>query len=87
MKKSKTSHPQILVGEVVAEKMEKTVAVKVTRRFRHPLYRRPVSRSKKYLVDCREIAVVLGDQVEIQNCRPFSRRKNWRLIKKVSPSK
>lgn len=83
MKKNKSPRPQIFSGEVMDNKMEKTAVIKITRRFPHPLYHRLVSRSKKYLVDCREIIVNVGDRVEIQNCRPFSRKKSWRVVKKL----
>ncbi len=74
---------RVLVGEVVSTKMDKTIAVRVERRVAHPLYKKYVRRSSKYLVhdearECRE-----GDVVAIEECRPISRRKRWRLARVI----
>jgi small subunit ribosomal protein S17 len=76
-----------LTGRVVSDKMEKTVTVLVQRRVTHPLYGKIVTRSKKYHAhdesnECRE-----GDLVTIEECRPLSRTKNWRVAKLVERAK
>jgi small subunit ribosomal protein S17 len=66
-----------LTGVVTSDKMDKTVVVSVERRYRHPLYKKVVKETKKYMVhdennDCR-----VGDTVSIVESRPYSRRKRW----------
>ena len=76
-----------LTGRVVSDKMERTVTVLVERRVTHPLYGKIVTRSKKYHAhdesnECKE-----GDLVTIEECRPISRTKNWRVAKLVEKAK
>lgn len=67
-------------GVVVSKKMEKTAKVKVERMGMHPLYKKRIKKSKKYL--CHdEIGVKPDDRVIIQECRPMSKRKKFRIIK------
>ena len=69
-----------LVGEVVSNKMTKTVMVLVTRRFAHPVYKKYVTRTKRYYVhDGKEICQV-GDKVIIEATRPLSKLKRWRVV-------
>ncbi|MDY0018389.1 MAG: 30S ribosomal protein S17 [Anaerolineae bacterium] len=70
---------KVLIGIVTSEKMEKTVVVRVDRRYRHPLYEKVVSSSKKYLVHDEENTGHVGDKVRIIESRPLSRRKHWVL--------
>ena len=68
-----------LIGEVVSNRMEKTIAVLVERQVQHPLYKKYIRRSTKFLAhdegnECNE-----GDTVAIEECRPLSKRKSWRL--------
>lgn len=75
----KAKSPRTLIGQVVSNKMDKTIAVRVERRVEHPIYKKYVRRSTKLLVhdeanECRE-----GDMVAIEECRPISKRKSWRL--------
>jgi small subunit ribosomal protein S17 len=76
---SETALKRILTGRVVSDKMDKTVTVLVERKVKHPLYGKIVTRSKKYHAhdeknECRE-----GDVVTIEECRPLSRTKAWRV--------
>ena len=76
-----------LTGRVVSDKMDRTVTVLVERRVTHPLYGKIVTRSKKYHAhdetnECKE-----GDLVTIEECRPISRTKNWRVAKLVEKAK
>lgn len=74
---------RVLEGEVVSDKMEKTVVVKVTRRFKHPMLGKIVQSSKNYKVhDEKEIASV-GDVVEMCECRPLSKTKHMILSRIV----
>lgn len=71
-------------GVVTSVKMKKTIAVEVGRSFSHPLYRRIVRRSSKFLVHDEKNEARLGDTVEIVETRPLSKRKRWRLKRIVS---
>jgi small subunit ribosomal protein S17 len=72
-----------LQGIVVSIKMQKSAVVKVDRHYRHPLYKKTVKRSKKYLVH-DEKEVKEGDKVLIQECRPMSKRKRFKIIKVIN---
>ena len=67
------------VGQVVSTKMAKTIVVEVTRRVPHPLYKRVVTRRKKFYAHDEDAAAKLGDTVRIIESRPLSRLKRWRL--------
>jgi small subunit ribosomal protein S17 len=66
-------------GTVVSDKMDKTVVVEVERRVTHPLYKKIVRRSKKYLAHDESNALKVGDLVRIRECRPLSKRKCWEV--------
>ena len=69
-------------GVVVSNKMDKTVVVKVERKFLHPLYKRTVKRHKKYAAHYEGAeGLNIGDKVEIISCRPLSKTKCWRVGK------
>ena len=72
-------HKQTKIGEVVSTKMQKTIVVEVTRRVAHPLYRRIVSRKKKFHAHDETGDARLGDRVRIIESRPLSKTKHWRL--------
>ena len=67
------------VGTVVSTKMNKTIVVEVRRRVTHRLYRRIVTRRKKFYAHDEKEVARLGDQVRIVECRPLSKSKHWRL--------
>ena len=76
-----------LTGRVVSDKMDKTVTVLIERRVTHPLYGKVVRRSKRYHAhdetnECKE-----GDLVTIEECRPVSKSKAWRVAKLVERAK
>ena len=71
------------VGEVVSDKMEKTVVVAVTRLVKHPLYGRFVKRTSKYKVHDEQNESRTGDVVRITETRPLSKDKRWRLVEVV----
>ena len=66
-----------LIGVVTSDKMDKTVVVKVERRYRHPLYKKVVTSAKKYMAHDEENACRVGDTVRIVESRPLSRQKRW----------
>ena len=67
------------VGTVVSAKMQKTVVVEVTRFVKHARYGRIQKRSEKFLADDRVLGCKPGDVVEIEETRPLSARKRWRV--------
>jgi small subunit ribosomal protein S17 len=68
-----------VVGEVVSDKATKTIVVEVSRRIRHPRYRKIVTRYKKFHAHDENEEAGLGDMVRIEESRPLSRLKRWRL--------
>lgn len=70
-----------LVGRVVSDKMQKTVTVLVESRVKHPLYGKIITRSAKYHAHVEDGVAAAGDLVEIEECRPISRTKTWRVAK------
>lgn len=72
------------IGVVVSDSMDKTIVVRVERQFSHPLYKRTVKKSKKFLAHDEEGKAKAGDRVEIIEARPLSRRKRWRLVRVLS---
>ena len=73
------SHKNEKVGEVVSARMHKTIVVQVTRRVQHPMYKRIVTKKKKFYAHDEENSAKPGDVVRIIECRPMSRLKRWRL--------
>jgi small subunit ribosomal protein S17 len=71
---------RILQGVVVSDKQDKTVVVKVERRFTHPLFKKTVRRSKHYHAHDESNAVKVGDTVSIQESRPISKLKSWVVV-------
>lgn len=71
-----------LTGEVVGVSMTKTVKVKVTHLFRHPLYRKAVKRSKIFLAHSEE-PLAVGDKVQIAETRPISKNKHFKVVGKI----
>ena len=78
--KKKTGNKNEKVGEVVSAKMQKTIVVEVTRRVPHPLYKRIVTKRKKFYAHDEESQAKIGDVVRIIECRPLSRLKRWRVV-------
>jgi small subunit ribosomal protein S17 len=74
---------RILQGEVVSDKMDKSIVVKVIRRVMHPLYRKVVTRTTKVHAHDENNVCKVGDVVMIQECRPISKTKSWVLLNVV----
>lgn len=70
---------RILIGVVVSDKMDKTVVVQVTRRFKHPKYKKYVNERVRYKAHDERNEAKIGDRIRIVECRPLSRDKRWRL--------
>jgi small subunit ribosomal protein S17 len=75
-----SSNPRVLTGRVVSDKMNQTVTVLVERRVRHPLYGKIIRRSTKVHAHDEENSCRMGDTVRVQECRPISKSKSWRLV-------
>ena len=71
---------RVLQGTVVSDKNDKTVVVRVERRFAHPLLQKTVRRSKKYKAHDEQNAVKTGDVVSIEECAPISKDKRWKVV-------
>jgi len=78
--KINSTHPKILTGRVVSISGAKTIAVKIDRLVRHPKYGKRFVRSKTYLAHDETNRSKIGETVRIQETRPFSRRKTFKLI-------
>ena len=72
---------RILNGKVVKKSGDKTVSVLVTRQTTHPIYKKIIRVSKKYLAHDGDNSIVVGDNVKIQETKPLSKNKSWEIIK------
>ena len=68
-------------GVVVSNSMDKSIVVLVETKYKHPLYKKTVKRSKKFIVHDENNECQIGDLVEITECRPLSKRKSHRIVK------
>ena len=75
------ANSRVLVGEVVSTKMDKTISVRVERMVAHPMYGKYVRKSTKFLAHDDSNSCKEGDTVAIEECRPISKRKSWRVQK------
>ena len=75
------------VGIVVSDKMDKTIVVAVSERVEHPLYKKIVNRTKKFKAHDENNACGIGDKVLIQETRPLSKDKCWRLVEIIEKAK
>jgi small subunit ribosomal protein S17 len=76
-------HRKERVGEVVSDKMDKTIVVQVERRFRHPRFKKVVTAYSKFYAHDEKNEAKAGDRVRIQETRPLSKTKSWRLVEIV----
>ena len=74
------------IGIVVSNKMQKTIVVKVESRYSHPIYSKTMVKTKKYVAHDESGQCNIGDQVLVQETRPLSKRKRWKLVKVLSKS-
>ena len=76
-------HRKERVGDVVSNKMNKTIVVRVKRRFRHPQFKKVVTAYSKFYAHDEKNEAKVGDRVRIQETRPLSKTKSWRLVEIV----
>src|SRR5262245_62069703 len=74
------------VGEVISNKMAKTIIVRVERRFAHPRFKKVVTGYKKFYAHDEKSEAKVGDRVRIEETRPLSKTKRWRLVAVVEKS-
>jgi small subunit ribosomal protein S17 len=71
---------RVLQGVVVSDKTDKTIVVLVERRVMHPIYKKFIRQSKKYMAHDEANGCKTGDVVRIRECRPLSKRKRWEVV-------
>ncbi|MGY9002442.1 MAG: 30S ribosomal protein S17 [Rhodospirillales bacterium] len=71
---------RVLKGVVVSDVQDKTIVVKVERRIMHPIYKKFIRRSKKYSAHDENNTHKIGEEVNIRECRPISKRKRWEVV-------
>ena len=74
------------IGIVVSKKKKKTIVVKIENRYPHPIYSKTLVKTKRYLAHDELEECNIGDQVLVEECRPLSKRKRWKLIQIISKS-
>ncbi|MFM8655425.1 MAG: 30S ribosomal protein S17 [Verrucomicrobiota bacterium] len=72
------------IGEVISAKMDKTIVVRVERRFPHPQYKKIVKFQKKFYAHDGDKKAKQGDTVRIAECRPLSKLKRWKLVEVIT---
>lgn len=75
------------IGEVVSDKMDKTIVVAIKTKVRHPLYGKMVNRTRKFKAHDENNECGIGDTVKIMETRPLSKDKRWRLVEIVDKAK
>ena len=75
-----STNPRILSGVVISDKADKTIAVKIERKVKHPLYGKVMKRATKVHAHDENNSAAIGDQVTVKECRPFSKSKTWILV-------
>lgn len=86
MSEQSTRAARTIVGRVVSDKMDKSAVVMVERKVRHPLYGKYIRRSTKLHIHDENNECQIGDTVSIQECRPISKTKFWRLVEIIEHS-
>ena len=77
----KQSSNRELIGRVISDKMEKSITVLVERKVKHPLYGKYIRRSTKIHAHDDSNECNMGDTVVVEQCRPLSKTKTWRLVR------
>lgn len=83
----KVSNKKQRVGLVASNKMDKSITVLVQRRLKHPIYGKYVKKSKKFMAHDEANEANIGDTVKIEESRPLSKRKKWRLVEVIEKAK
>jgi small subunit ribosomal protein S17 len=71
---------RVLRGTVVSDKADKSIVVRVERKIKHPLYKKYIMRSSKFMAHDEDNRHKVGDIVRIRECRPISKRKHWEVV-------
>lgn len=74
---------KVFTGTVVSDKMQKTVVVEITRKVQHPVYKKIIKKSRKLKADANGMEVKAGDVVKLEETRPVSRDKNFKVVEVV----
>ena len=82
-KQKQMSKLKLQSGVVVSNNMDKSIVVKIERKIKHPIYKKTIKRSKKYIAHDEKNECQIGDLVQIAECRPLSKRKRFRLYKRI----
>ena len=82
--KNTRGHRKERQGEVISSKMAKTIVVMVERRFQHPKFKKVVTRYRKFYAHDEKAEAKVGDRVRIEETRPLSKLKCWRLVEVVA---
>lgn len=80
-------HRKQRTGEVISDKMDKTIVVRVQRRFQHPKFKKVITQFKKFYAHDEKREAKVGDQVLIAETRPLSKTKSWRLVQVLEKNK
>ncbi|MDA8781323.1 30S ribosomal protein S17 [Gammaproteobacteria bacterium] len=75
-----STNPRQLTGVVISDKADKTITVKIERKVKHPTYSKIMKRSTKVHAHDEENIAKVGDVVTVQECRPYSKSKTWKLL-------
>lgn len=78
---------KLRVGQVVSDKMQKSIVVAIERRVSHPLYKKYITRTTKLVAHDEKNEAKVGDVVKIMETRPLSARKRWRLVEIIEKAK
>ena len=76
-----------MIGQVVSDKMDKTIVVAVKDSYQHPLYKKTMKRTYKLKAHCENNECGIGDTVEVMETRPLSKDKRWRLVNIIEKAK
>ena len=76
-----------IIGQVVSDKADKTITVRVDRRVAHPIYKKQYTKSKKFTAHDEKNEAKTGDMVEIAEIKPLSKTKTWNLVKVTEKAK
>ncbi len=74
---------KVLVGQVVGDKMDKTVTISVQRLFRHPTYKKIVKKTSKIYAHDEQGQCKVGDTVKVMSTKPYSKMKRWRIVEVI----
>jgi len=87
MEETKLSSKKQRIGVVSSNKMEKSITVLIERRIKHPIYGKFVKKSKKFMAHDETNDANIGDTVKIEESRPLSKRKKWKLVEVIERAK